>query len=194
MKEKERKRVLDNFYTKEMKSGKAKRAYVIDKIALGIVLFLLLFFLIDKVLKHILISFIISTGITIYLGIIFSRKDKKIRDEKIKKIKTDYKQKLIEENILVEEDDIEDYIIKRYKERKKEFKENVDIYAKGKASKLYILAGVFYVASYFVDYSIYYKIMGILSFIIASFIASRKLTEYVRQKDNNGLLDRDIDV
>ena len=191
MKEKERKRVLDNFYIKEMKKGKAKRAYIFDKIALWIIIFFLGFFLLNKVIDHILITFIVTMGITIYLGILSNKGLEKVKLKKIEKIKSEYRKELIEEKELEEDEDVDDYVIKNYKKRKKEFKENIDIYTKGKAIKMYILSIVFFIGSYFIQYSIYYKIMGVIAFAIASFIASRKLTQYIREKDNNCLLDED---
>ncbi len=194
MDDKDRKRILDNFYIKEMKNGKAKRAYIFDKMALAIAIFFLIFFIIDRFIKRIFISFILTIGISLYLRKTFSGKLEEIKSAKIKKIKKEYREKLIEEGALKEDQDLDDYVMEKYKERRAVFKQGVDIYAKGKALKLYTLAIIFLIASYLVEYSLYYKSMGVIIFILASFIASRKLTEYVSEKDNDGLLDRDIDV
>ena len=194
LKEKERKRVLDNFYIKEMKKGKAKRAYIFDKSTFWILVFLLGFFLLNKFINHTLISLFVTLGLTIYLGKIINSKLHKIQSKKIEKIKEEYRKSLIEEKELKEDEDVDDYVIKNYKMRKKEFKENIDIYTKGKAIKMYILSIVFFLGSYFIQYSIYYKIMSVIAFIIGSFISSRKLISYIREKDNNCLLDEDNGV
>ena len=194
MKKKERKRILDNFYIKQMKNGRAKRAYLFDKTVLWIFLFLIIFFTLNIFINYILISFTFGIGVTLYLAVIFNKKLEKIKDKKIEKIKDEYHKKLIEEDILKDHEDIDDYVIEKHLKRKKTFKEDVDIYAKGKALKLYILSLMFFIGSYFVDYSIYYKTMGILAFVIANFILSKKLIEYINKKDDNSLLDGDIDV
>ncbi len=189
MKEKTRKRVLDNFYTKEIKKGKSQRAYIMDKISIWILMYFVILFLINAIIKHILIALVLSLGIIIYLGILYNKHYIEKKNLKIQEIKQSLKKKLVEEEVLGESDDVEEYIIKNYYERKKEFKSNIDIYAKGKAFKLYILSIMFFIGSYFIQYNMYYKIMGIICFIAASFIGSRKLIDYIRKQDNNSLLE-----
>jgi len=47
-KDRERQRVLDDFYTKQMKNGKTTRADILDKITMGIVVLILLIFVLNK--------------------------------------------------------------------------------------------------------------------------------------------------
>lgn len=189
MREKTRKKILDNFYTKEIKKGKSQRAYVMDKISVWIIMYLAMFFTINFIIKHILISIILSLGIIIYLATLYNKHYIKRKNLKIQEIKCSLKERLLEEDVLSEEDNIEDYIVMNYYEKKKEFKSNIDIYAKGKAFKLYILSIMFFIGSYFIQYNIYYKIMAVICFCAGSFISSRKFIDYIRQKNNNSLLD-----
>ena len=92
------------------------------------------------------------------------------------------------------DEDIEDYIINRYYEKKSELKSSFNFLSKDKIFKLYFLFIVFYITAYFSTYPTYYKVMGVISFLMASFIGSYNLTEYIRKKDNKDLLSRDNDV
>lgn len=191
-KEKERQRVLNNFYTKKIKNGKGPSGNFLDEVFLGLIISLILIFLIYKLIKNFIISVII--GITIIT--LSKRYLKDIREKnrliKIEKIKKEYKVKLDDEGLIAENEDIEDYIIKRYYEKKDELKSNINFLGKDKIYKLYFLSIIFYIASYFVTYAIYYKIMSILSFILATFIGSYNLVEYMRKKDEEDLLNKDI--
>ena len=102
---------------------------------------------------------------------------------KIEDIKQEFKLKLQEEKIISEDEDIEDYIIDRYYEKKSEIKKNVSVYGNDKILKLYFLFAVFYLGSFFVKYPIYYIIIAIISFITATLIASYRLTEYIRKRN-----------
>lgn len=192
--EKERQRVLKNFYTKQIKNGKTTRADIFDKISMLLVVFILLSLFLYRIIGNFIISIALGFGIVFYIGIIGKKILMKERNKKIKKIKEDYKFKLEEEKILSPDEDIEDYIIKRYQEKKDEFKDNINPYAKGKVIRLYILAIVFFIVSYFTTYERYYKIISVVTFIIASFVGSYKITEYVRKKDKEHLLNKDNDV
>lgn len=191
---KERQRVLDNFYTKKIKNGKTSRADYLDKLSLVIVLLLLIVFLFNKVVQNFFISIII--GIISIVTIIRYSKGRfiKKREEKIEEIKKEYKIKLEEEKVISEDEDIEDYIIARYYEKKSELKTNMDFLSKDKIFKLYLLSIIFFIGSYFANYKIYYKVMSVITFLVASFIGSYNLTEYMRKKNDIDLLNKDIDV
>lgn len=191
---KERQRVLDNFYTKKMKNGKTTRADYLDKVSLMIVLLLLIVFLFNKLVQNLFISAII--GIISTVSILRYSKERiiKKREEKIREIKKEYKIKLEEEKVISEDEDIEDYIIARYYEKKSELKTNMDFLSKDKIFKLYLLSIIFFIGSYFANYKIYYKAMSVITFLAASFIGSYNFTEYIRKKNDIDLLNKDIDV
>lgn len=192
--DRERQRVLDNFYTKQMKKGKTTRADILDKISLSIMVFFLLILIFNKIIGSFIISLILSGIIAGIMGNYVKKVSLQVRSKKIEEIKKDYKIKLEEEKVLSDDEDIEDYIVARYYEKKSELKTSFNFLSKDKIFKLYFLSIVFYAISYFSSYPMYYKIMSIISFIMASFIGSYNLTEYIKKKDNKDLLNRDIDV
>lgn len=187
-KNKERQRVLDNFYTKQMKKGKTTRADILDKIALGIVILILLIIILNKITGNFIISLILGFTISAIVNVYWVKFNIKIRNKKIEQIKTEYKIKLEEEKVLNPDEDIEDYIVNRYYEKKSELKSSINLLSKDKIFKLYFLFIVFYLISYFVAYSTYYKIIAIISFATATFIGSYNITEYMRKKYNKDLL------
>ena len=191
---KERQRVLDNFYTKKMKNGKTIRADYLDKVSLMIVLLLVIVFVFNKVIQNFFISIIV--GIISIITIIRYSKGRfiKKKEEKIEEIKKEYKIKLEEEKVISEDEDIEDYIIARYYEKKSELKTNMNFLSKDKIFKLYLLSIIFFIGSYFASYKIYYKVMSVITFLVASFIGSYNLTEYMRKRNDIDLLNKDIDV
>jgi cation transport ATPase len=191
---KERQRVLDNFYTKKMKNGKTIRADYLDKVSLMIVLLLVIVFVFNKVIQNFFISIIV--GIISIITIIRYSKGRfiKKKEEKIEEIKKEYKIKLEEEKVVSEDEDIEDYIIARYYEKKSELKTNMNFLSKDKIFKLYLLSIIFFIGSYFASYKIYYKVMSVITFLVASFIGSYNLTEYMRKRNDIDLLNKDIDV
>lgn len=193
-KERERQRVLDNFYTKKMKNGKTTRADYLDKISLGIFVSLIIVFLLNKVIGNFIISMLIGIIFIVTISKYLKKTIIKKREEKIEEIKMEYKVKLEEERVLLPDEDIEDYIIERYYEKKSELKSNINFLSKDKIFKLYLLFIIFFIGSYFSVYPIYYKIMAIISFLSASFIGSYNLTEYMKKRDNKDLLNRDGDV
>ena len=181
--ERERQKVLNNFYTKKIKNGKTIRADYLDKAFLSVIGSVILIYFLNKLISNLIISLLISiTIITIIIkySIKWSRKKRLM---KIEDIKQEFKLKLQEEKIISEDEDIEDYIIDRYYEKKLEIKKNVSVYGNDKILKLYFLFAVFYLGSFFVKYSIYYIIIAIISFITATLIASYKLTEYIRKRN-----------
>ncbi len=187
-KNKERQRVLDNFYTKQMKKGKTTRADILDKISLGIVIAVLLFLIIYKIVGNFIISLVLSIVISSLLGLYGIKLNRKTRCKKIEQIKMDYKLKLESEKVLLPHENIEDYIVERYYEKKFELKGSMNFLSKDKVFKLYFLFFVFYLMSYFTTYRIYYKIIALLCFTMATCIGAYNITEYIRKKDNKDLL------
>ena len=187
-KEKERKMVLDNFYTKQMKNGKTTRADSLDRASLGIFVSVIIVFLLKKLIGNFMIALLIG----MMLIVVINRQLKKVsirkRLEKIEDIKRDYKIKLEEEKVLSADEDVEDYIIERYYEKKSEYKASMNFFSKDKIFKLYLLFIIFFIGSYFATYPIYYKLMAVTAFIAATFVGSYNLTEFIRKKDNKGLL------
>ncbi|NLY86461.1 MAG: hypothetical protein GX077_08940 [Tissierellia bacterium] len=193
-KEKERQRVLDNFYTKQMKNGKTTRADILDKIALSLAALLFLVIFLNRFLENFILSLFLSVTIGIVSIIYLNKYRMKLREKKIEEIKREYKKKLEEEKVLLPDEDIEDYIISRYYEKKSELRKSINFLNKDKIYKLYLLFIVFFIMSYFSPYPTYYKIMAIVSFLLATIIGSYNITEYIRKKYNNDLHKRDIDI
>lgn len=185
---KERQRVLDNFYTKQMKNGKTTRADILDKVSLGIVILVLLVILLNKIIGNFIISLLLGFVLAATISIYLIKVNINIRNKKIEQIKREYKIKLEEEKVLLPDEEIEDYIVTRYYEKKSELKSSIKFLSKDKIVKLYFLFIIFYFTSYFVTYPNYYKIMAIISFATATFIGSYNITEYMRKKYNKDLL------
>lgn len=185
---KERQRVLDNFYTKQMKNGKTTRADILDKVSLGIVILVLMVILLNKIIGNFFISLLLGSALAATISIYLIKVNINLRDKKIEQIKREYKIKLEEEKVLLPDEEIEDYIVTRYYEKKSELKSSIKFLSKDKIVKLYFLFFIFYFTSYFVTYPNYYKIMAIISFATATFIGSYNITEYMRKKNNKDLL------
>lgn len=192
--EKERQRVLDNFYTKKIKNGKTTRADYLDRIFLNIFASLVIIFLVNKLIGNFIISLFIGIILIVIISKYLGKISKRNRLIKIEEIKKEYKIKLEEEKVLSPDGDIEDYIIERYYEKKAELKFNMNFLGKDKIFRLYFLFIIFFIGSHFVSYSIYYKVMAIIAFTSATFIGSYNLTEYLRKRGNKDLLNEDIDV
>ena len=179
----ERQRFLNNFYTKKIKNGKTTRADYLDKVFIGICTFVFVIFILNKLIKN----FIISLFISVIIMMVFIRKmintNKRNRLIKIEEIKNEYRIGLEKEKEISDDENIEDYIVEKYYEEKSEHKSNINLLGKDKVFKLYFLFIIFFLGSFFVKYSIYYKIISIISFIMATLIASYNLTEYVRNKN-----------
>ncbi|WP_353097484.1 hypothetical protein [Tissierella praeacuta] len=192
--EREKQRVLDNFYTKQIKKGKTTKADIMDKISIGLISLIFLVLTLNKIIGNIIISIIISFVIAAIMNVYIKAIIMKNRYKKIEEIKREYRIKLEEEKVISPNEDIEDYIIDRYYEKKAELKDSFNFFNKDKIFKLYFLFIIFYVISYFSNYPIYYKTMAIISFVLATIIGSYNLTEYIRKKDNGDLLNKDIDI
>ncbi|HEY8363463.1 MAG TPA: hypothetical protein VIK77_11445 [Tissierellaceae bacterium] len=192
--EKERKRVLDNFYTAQMKNGKTTGADILDKLALSIGAIFLLIIILNRYINNIYLSIIISITLGTVSYVFLSKFMTKLRKKKIEEIKREYKKKLVEEKVIQPNDDIEDYIVSKYYEKKKELKKSINFLSKDKVYKLYILFAIFFLMSYFSPYPTYYRVIAVVSFLLATIIGSYNITEYIRKKYNDDLLKKDIDI
>lgn len=81
------------------------------------------------------------------------------------------------------DDDINNYIKHRYADSRKDINSQIKAITLNKIIKLYIVFIIFYTLSFFVSYSLFYKIMGILVFIIATILGGIKYTNYIKLKD-----------
>ncbi|MFA5576004.1 MAG: hypothetical protein WCZ27_05440 [Tissierellaceae bacterium] len=192
--DRERQRVLENFYTKRIKKGKTSGADTLDKISFAFLFFFLLSLFINKFLENLIVSLVLSFSILIAIIILLKRHSLNTREKKILAIKKEYRKKLEEEKILLHDEDIEDYIVGKYYERKGELRKSIKLLGKDKIIKLYLLFAVFFTLSYFSPYPNYYKVMGIISFSLASYIGAFNFTEYLKNKDNRDLHNKDIDI
>lgn len=186
-KARERKRFLNNFYTKKIKNGKTTRADYLDKIFMGICTFVFLLIVLNKLIDNLIISLFISVIIMIVFIKNMINKNKRNRLVKIEEIKNEYRIELKKENKISDDEDIEDYIVERYYKEKAEHKSNINLLGKDKIFKLYFLFIIFFFGSFFVKYSIYYKVIAIISFVMATLIGSYNITEYVRNMKNDVL-------
>lgn len=82
------------------------------------------------------------------------------------------------------DEDIRNYIIHRYDDRKIAVTKELKVITFGKILRLYLAFVGLYLISYFTKYSLYYRVMAIVSFIIATILFSIKFTEYyISKKD-----------
>lgn len=78
------------------------------------------------------------------------------------------------------EEEIKNYIIDRHIDRRNKLKTEIRTINKRKLFQLYGIFIVFYLISFVVKYSIYYKIMSILVFVIATSLSGYKISEHIR--------------
>ncbi len=90
---------------------------------------------------------------------------------------------LIKLNRYSTDDDVENYIIHRFWDKRNNIKEQIRIINKKKIFQFYGMFIIFYSLSYFINYSRYYKIMAIICFVIASIVSGYKISEYIILKD-----------
>lgn len=81
------------------------------------------------------------------------------------------------------DEEMDEYILQRYENSKTKARSDFKDITISKILKLYSIFIMFYILSYFVSYSMYYKIAGIMVFIIATVLAGIKLTEYLKFQD-----------
>lgn len=79
--------------------------------------------------------------------------------------------------------DMEDYIVDRFMDKRNDIKSQVKEFNKKKIIQLYGLCAVFYILSFFISFPLYYRIMAVLSFLIATLVSGYKITEYIKLKD-----------
>lgn len=289
-----RKRILKNYYSKELRKGKTYRAFILDRILLNGILFIILSLVLTIKSNRLIISMFMS-GIALYFiitinsSVLSKSKNKKIKliKENLKKQKItrellnlnkedfiQYMQKILEgyydikvekalelldlklikdgdtfgikcikhtmddristrevelfmndldsldlddgimitntyfsdgikdnskiilldfDNIVEilkdlhqypKDEDIEDYIVDRFTDNRNEIKNQVKEFNKRKIIQLYGLCAVFYVLSYFISFPLYYKIMAVITFVIATIVSGYKIAEYIMLKDS----------
>ena len=79
--------------------------------------------------------------------------------------------------------DMEDYIIDRFLNRRKDIKKDLLEINFKKALQLYTLFAIFYLLSPYVRYTLYYKIVSIILFSIITMIIGYKISEQVKERD-----------
>lgn len=79
--------------------------------------------------------------------------------------------------------DMEDYIVDVFTDKRNGVKSQVKDFNKKKIIQLYGLCAVFYFLSFFISFPLYYKIMAVVSFVIATLVSGYKITEYIRLRD-----------
>lgn len=77
------------------------------------------------------------------------------------------------------DDEIQSFIIYKYNDRRKIISNQIKVIDIKKIVKLYGVAIILYAISYFVRYSLYYRIVAILSFAVATVLGGIKITEYI---------------
>jgi len=80
------------------------------------------------------------------------------------------------------EEDINNYILFKYDDKSKELKQNIMIFNTKKIVRLYFISLILLVASIVVEYSLYYKIIGIMIFVLASILGGIRITEHLKSK------------
>ena len=179
----ERKRILNDFYTQAIKKGKKTSADRLD--FLGFLVFIMtgIFYICLRVFSDTILALILgSLGSAFALVFLFKHRSK-TRDKKIKELKKSMEDKLRQEKIDLENYKLDDYIVKEYMEEKKKFKSNINIFTRDKIFKLYLLALFFLLISYLSSFPIYYKLMSLICFTLATIIGGYNFTEYLRLKD-----------
>lgn len=81
------------------------------------------------------------------------------------------------------DEDMDEYILQRYESRKAQLRKDFMDVSIGKIVKLYLIFVSFYILSYFVSFSLYYKIAGLVAFLIATVLAGIKITDYIKVQD-----------
>ena len=80
--------------------------------------------------------------------------------------------------------DMEDYIVDRFIDKRNGIKNQAKDFNKKKIIQLYGLCALFYLLSFFISFPLYYKIMAVVSFMIATLVSGYKISEYIRLKDS----------
>ena len=85
------------------------------------------------------------------------------------------------------EEEIEELIISKHKDRRENFKEGFSINRKDKIYKFFLLGLALYIVSSYVAYPSYYKLMAFISFFSGAFIGIYNLLKYIRRIKENRL-------
>lgn len=85
------------------------------------------------------------------------------------------------------DEEINNYIRHRYKDKKQSIRDQMRTINIKKIIKLYGVFIIFYSISFFMNYSNYYKLMAVLSFAFATVLGGIKITEHVKLKGKNSL-------
>lgn len=80
------------------------------------------------------------------------------------------------------DEEIRNFIIHKYNDRRKDIANQIKLIDIKKILKLYGIFFIFLIISYFVRYSLYYRIMATIAFIIATVLGGLKITEYITVK------------
>ena len=78
------------------------------------------------------------------------------------------------------DDEINNYIKHKYDDRRNDLRNQLKVVNIKKIIKLYGIFIIFYSISFFVRYPLYYKIMAIFVFVIATVLGGLKITKYIK--------------
>lgn len=81
------------------------------------------------------------------------------------------------------DEDMEEYIVDRFMDKRNSIKKEIKLINKKKIAQLYGVFAVLYILSFFITYPRFYKIMAIICFLIATVVSGYKISEYIRLKD-----------
>lgn len=87
----DRKRILKNYYSKEMRKGKTYRASIVDRILFTVIIYILLILILYIKSNNFLLSFYMSSITLYFTGVCISKLYNRIKDKKIDKIKEELK-------------------------------------------------------------------------------------------------------
>lgn len=85
------------------------------------------------------------------------------------------------------DEEINQFIIDRYKQNRDKIGNQLKSVNNWKIFRLYLMFVIFYIISFFTSLSIYYRVIGLICFIIATIMGSLKITSLIRVKGNNAL-------
>lgn len=86
------------------------------------------------------------------------------------------------------DEEIKNYIIHRFDDRKKEIEKQIKLITFKKIVKLYGVFLVFYLISFFVRFTFYYRVVAVIAFTIATILGAIKITENLKEKHRISLL------
>lgn len=86
------------------------------------------------------------------------------------------------------DEEITNYIIHRFDDRKKDIEKQIRLVTFKKIIKLYGVFLIFYLISFFVQFKFYYRVVAVIAFIIATILGAIKITESLKEKNRISLL------